>query len=118
MVTLKFLNENATSASDQAITELNFGNIIRGNSKQLGFKIGNTGDSTAESVTLEVEGSSEAAGWKTISTDNGASWSNNPTLPNIAPNGITSKILIKSAVPSNAQTGSFMTTLRCSYIFI
>lgn len=117
MVTLKFLNENASSASDQAITELNFGNIIRGNSKQLGFKIGNTGDSTAESVTLEVEGG-EAAGWKTISTDNGARWETNPTLPNIAPNGITSKILIKSTIPSNAQTGNFVTTLRCSYIFI
>lgn len=117
MVTLKFLNENASAASEQAITELNFGNIIRGNNKQLGFKIGNTGDSTAESVTLEIEGG-EAAAWKTISIDNGSRWETNPTLPNITPNGITKKILIKSTVPSIAQTGSFTTTLRCSYIYI
>lgn len=118
MVTLKFLAENATSASGSAITELNFGNIIRGNSKTMGLKIGNTGDSTAESVTLEIEGSSESVSWKKISVDNGSSWETAPSLPNIAPNSITNKILIKSTVPSSSSTGAFVSTLRCSYIYI
>lgn len=117
MVTLKFLNESASAASESAITELNFGNIIRGSSKQMAFKIGNTGDSTAESVTLEVEGG-ESAGWKTISVNDGSSWETNPSLPNIEPNAITSKILIKSTVPSMATTGAFSCTLRCSYIYV
>lgn len=118
-VTLKFLNESATSVTDKAITELNLGNIIRGNSKTVGLKIGNTGDSIAESVTLKVEGSTSAVAWKTISVDNGSSWTTEASLPNIAAtNGLTDKIQVKSQVPSNASTGSYSSVLRCEYIYI
>lgn len=118
-VNLKFLAENATSVSDSAITELNFGNIIRGNSKVAGLKIGNIGDSIAESVTLKVEGSDASVAWKTISVDNGSTWTTEAQLPNIAATtGLTNKIQIKSTVPSNATTGLHTCSLRCEYIYI
>lgn len=118
-VNLKFLKDTATSVSEEAITELNFGNIIRGNSKIVGLKIGNTGDSMAESVTLKVEGSSAAVAWKTISINNEGSWATEVSLPNIAAtNGITDVIKVKSTVPSSASTGSYTSTLRCEYIYV
>ena len=118
-VSLKFLPETATSVGDGAITELNFGNIIRGNSKTVGLKIGNTGDSIAESVTCSIEGSDEAAAWKTISIDNGATWGTTAQLPDIAAtNGISGVVQIKSTVPSNATTGQHTTNLRVEYIYV
>lgn len=118
-VNLKFLGENATAVTESAITELNFGNIIRGNSKVTGLKIGNTGDSIAESVTLKIEGSDTSVAWKTISVDNGLSWTTEAQLPNIAATtGLSGKIQIKSTVPSNAATGLHTCSLRCEYIYI
>lgn len=118
-VSLKFLADTATAVTDPAITELNFGNIIRGNSKTVGLKIGNTGDSIAESVTCMIEGSDEAAAWKTISVDNGASWGTTAELPNIAAtNGLSGVIQIKSTVPSSATTGQHTTNLRVEYIYV
>lgn len=118
-VNLKFLSQDATSVNDTAITELNFGNIIRGNSKQVGFKVGNTGNSIAESVTAKIEGSSAAVAWKTISIDGGFSWATEVNLPNIAAsNGLTDVIKVKSTVPSNAQTGSYVSTMRIEYIYL
>lgn len=117
-VNLKFLAETATAVTEPAITELNFGNIIRGNSKTTGLKIGNTGDSIAESVTLKIEGSDQSVAWKTISMDNGSTWATEVALPNIAATtGLTNKIQVKSTVPSNATTGLHTCSLRCEYIY-
>lgn len=118
-VTLKFLPETAVSTAESAITELNFGNIIRGNSKIMGLKIGNTGDSIAESVTLRIEGGDAAAGWKTISVNAQSSWETEAMLPNIAAtNGISDKVYIKSTVPAGATTGLHTSSLRVEYIYI
>lgn len=118
-VVLKFLPESAVSTSEVALTELNFGNIIRGNSKVMGLKIGNTGDSTAESVTLKVEGSDEAAGWKLISVDSEQTWQAEAQIPNIAAeDGLSGVIKVKSEVPASATTGLHTSSLRVEYIYI
>lgn len=118
-VVLKFLPESSTSVTETALTELNFGNIIRGNSKIMGLKIGNTGDSIAESVTLKCEGSDAAAGWKSISVDSGLTWEAEAQLPNIpATTGLSSVVQVKSTVPANATTGLHTSSLRCEYIYI
>lgn len=118
-VNIKFLNENATSVSEQAISEINFGNVIRGNSNEVGFKIGNTGDSIAESVTIKIEGSSQAVSWKQLSKDNGSSWSSEIAIDDIpALTGLSGKIKIKTTVPSSASTGAYNSVVRVEYIYI
>lgn len=118
-VTLKFLAENATAVTDAAITELNFGNIIRGNSKIMGLKIGNTGSSIAESVSLSIEGADESVGWKTISVDGGSTWATTQSLPDIAATtGLSGAVKIKSTVPAGATTGVHTCNLRVEYVYV
>lgn len=118
-VVLKFLPDTAVATTESAITELNFGNIIRGNSKVMGLKIGNTGDSIAESVTLKIEGGDAASGWKTISVNSGSSFAAEAQIANIAAtNGISEVIQIKSEVPAGATTGLHTSSLRVEYIYI
>lgn len=118
-VTLKFLAEAATAVTDAAITELNFGNIIRGNSKIMGLKIGNTGSSIAESVTLSIEGADESVAWKTLSIDAGVTYGTTQSLANIAATtGLSSAIKVKSTVPAGATTGVHTCNLRCEYVYV
>lgn len=119
MVNLKFLPESAISVSEEALTELNFGNIVRGNSKTMALKIGNTGSSIAESVVLRVEGGDPAVAWKTISVDDGGSWKTEAQLDNIpATDGLSKVVKIKSTVPAEATTGLHTTDLRVEYIYV
>lgn len=115
-VTIKFLPGTASTTAETELTEINFGNIIRGNSAVKDIKIGNTGNSTAESVALSVEGGASAA-WKTLSKD-GVSYTPTLALPDIPASGLSGVVNIKSTVPGSATTGLINSTLKIEYVYI
>lgn len=118
-VTIKWLAGDAVDVNAAAITEINFGDIVRPGEATRTFKIGNTGNSVAEQVVVTADGAdAEAVGWKTFSTD-GTTFNASVNLPNIAATtGISGQLSIKTTVPETATTGTHTCNIKCSYVFV
>ena len=117
MVNIVWLDATAANTSGTQITEINFGDIIRPGSAVRSFKIGNTGDSVAEQVTLSASGAdTEAVVWKSFSTDN-AAFTASVSVPDIAASAITSALYIKTTIDAAATTGSHSCSLVADYIY-
>lgn len=115
-VNIVWLDPTATTVSGDKITNIDFGTIIVGQSATKSFKLGNTGTSTAEQVTISTIGSDEATAWKSFSTDN-TSFASSVTLANLEPNTVSDVVYQKSTVPSNATLGTHTTTTQVSYVY-
>lgn len=117
-VTIKWLDGAAAGIGDAAITEINFGDIVRPGNATKSFKIGNTGTSVAESVVVSADGAdAEAVGWKTFSADN-VTYTATVNLANIASNGVSPVTYVKTTVPDTATTGTHTTNVKVSYIYV
>lgn len=117
MVNIVWLDATAADTSGTQITEINFGDIIRPGSAVRSFKIGNTGDSVAEQVTLSASGAdTEAVAWKSFSTDN-AAFTASVSVPDVAASAITAELYIKTTIDAAATTGVHSTSLVCDYIY-
>jgi len=119
MVTIKWLAGNAASTADAAITEINFGDIVRPGIATETFKIGNTGSSIAESVSVTADGAdAEAVGWKTFSTD-ASTFTASINVPNIAATtGLSGELSVRTTVPANGTTGTHTTNVKVSYVYV
>ena len=118
-VTIKWLAGDAADVSAPAITEINFGDIVRPGEATRTFKIGNTGNSVAESVSVSADGAdAEAVGWKSFSTD-GSTFTASINVPNIAATtGITGQLSVKTTVPANGTTGTHTTNIKVQYVYV
>lgn len=116
-VTIKWLAGDAAAVTDSAITEINFGDIVRPGEATRTFKIGNTGSSIAESVSVSADGAdTEAVGWKTFSTD-AETFTASINVPNIAANAMTAALSVKTTVPGAGTTGTHATSVKVQYIY-
>lgn len=118
-VVIKWLAGNAASVADAAITEVNFGDIVRPGAVTQTFKIGNTGSSIAESVSVTADGAdAEAVGWKSFSTD-ASTFTSSISVPNIAATtGLSGALSARTTVPSNGTTGPHNTSIKVSYVYV
>jgi hypothetical protein len=116
-VNIIWLDPAATDTSGSQITEINFGDIIRPGEATETFKIGNTGDSVAEQVTVSADGAdTEAVGWKSFSTD-ATNFSASVSLPDIGVNAISGEVSVKTTVDAAATTGTHTCNIVCDYIY-
>lgn len=118
-VTIKWLDGAASAVSDAAITEINFGDIVRPGTATRTFKIGNTGSSIVEQVSVSADGAdAEAVGWKTFSTD-GSTFTASISVPNIAATtGLSGTLSVRTTVPSNGTTGTHTTNIKVQYVYV
>lgn len=118
-VTIKWLAGTASDVTEDAITEINFGDIVRPGTATASFKIGNTGSSIAEQVVVSADGAdAEAVSWKSFSSDD-STYSATLNLPNIpATTGLSSTIYVKTTVPETGTTGTHTSNVKVSYVFV
>lgn len=117
-VTIKWLPATATSVTETAITNLDFGQLVRPSTKVLSFKIGNVGTSAAEQVAVKAVGSdTEAVNWKHFSKDGGVTFVTTAFIPDIPSNGLSEELQIRTTIPADATLGTHATSTRVEYVY-